>query len=133
MSEQEALNYKSLNPTFIYFTRKEDPTSLISTFFHALDANPSINDWSLSCRKDMEELDIKMSYDDIQEMSCDSFKKVVSEAILKLALEYLNSAKGKLNKVKHIPQNSLTLQKYFAPKVTNLMNYNLFCEPSIRN
>ena len=46
---------------FLQYILKEDPTSLISTFFHAQDANPSRNDWSLSCRKDMEELDIKMS------------------------------------------------------------------------
>ena len=58
---------------FLQYILKEDPTSLISTFFHAQDANPSRNDWSLSCRKDIEELDIKMSYDDIREMSSESF------------------------------------------------------------
>ena len=102
---------------FLQYILKEDPTSLISTFFHAQDANPSRNDWSLSCRNDMEELDIKMFYDDIREMSCDSFKKVMSEAILKLALEFLNSEKGKYRKVKHIPHNSLTLQEYLALKL----------------
>ena len=44
----------------------------------------------------------------------------MSEAILKLALEYLNKEKGKLRKVKHIPNYSLTIQEYLAPNVTNI-------------
>ena len=105
---------------FLQYILKEDPDSLVSQFFHAQDANPSKNDWSLSCKKDMEELNLNMSHEDIREMSCDRFKNVVSEATTKLALEYLNVEKGKLNKVKHIQHKGLKLQEYLVPNVTNI-------------
>ena len=105
---------------FLQYILKEDKNSLISKFFHAQDSNSCRNDWSLTCRKDLEELSINLSFEEIQSKSKNKFKKLVSEAISSLALSYLNSEKMKLKKVKHIQHTELKLQEYLAPKVTNL-------------
>ena len=72
---------------FLQYILKEDPDSLISKFFHTQDSKPLRNDWSLYCRKDMEEIELKLTFEEIQSMSKDRFKAIVSKAVTKISNE----------------------------------------------
>ena len=105
---------------FLQYILKEDPNSLISQFFHAQDSQPMKNDWALTCRKDMEELDLKETFEEIRGMSKQKFKNLVSKATTKMALSYLLAEKNRLSKVLHIQFSELKIQKYLLPNVASL-------------
>ena len=105
---------------YLQYILKEHPDSLISKFFHAQDAQPMKNDWALTCRKDIEELEINLSYEEIRNMSIPKFKTRVSKAVTKSALQYLLTEKNKLSKVLHIQYSKLKIQEYLLPNKTSL-------------
>ena len=103
---------------FLQYVLKEDSNSLISKFFHAQDSAPQRNDWSLTCRKDLEELNL--TFKQIGTQSKNKFKELVAKAITKMAFTYLLTEKAKLSKVSHIKYTEFKIQEYFAPNVTSL-------------
>ena len=86
---------------YLQYLLKEDTNSLISKFFHAQDSQSLKNDWALTCRKDLQELEINLSFDDIKNKSIHTFKSLVAKATTKRALLYLQEEKTKLSKVSH--------------------------------
>ena len=105
---------------FLQYVLKEDSNSLISKFFHAQDSAPQRNDWSLTCRKDLEELNLNLTFKEIGTQSKNKFKELVAKAITKMAFTYLLTEKAKLSKVSHIKYTEFKIQEYFAPNVTSL-------------
>ena len=45
---------------FLHYILKEDRNSLISKVFHAQLANPVKNDWAVTCREDLEKLEVNL-------------------------------------------------------------------------
>ena len=78
--------------------------------------NPSKQDWIHSVEKDLEFLDIFLSYDDIQELSKFQFKSFLDKATEAKALMYLNNVKLKHSKVLHIRHEELIMHPYLLPK-----------------
>ena len=105
---------------YLQYILKEDPDSLLSKFFHAQDSQPLKNDWALTCKNDMNELELNYTYEEIRNMSVEKFKNKVNKATTKLALKFLNDEKNKLSKVLHIQFSELKLQEYLLPKKTSV-------------
>ena len=63
---------------------KEDPDSLLSKFFPAQDSQPLKNDWALTCKNDMNELELNHTYEEIRNMSVQKFKNKVNKATKKV-------------------------------------------------
>ena len=109
---------------FLQNILQEDQNCLISKFFHAQDKKPGKNDWSLTARQNLEELNLNLDFEDIRKMSKFQFHSKASKAMSKLAFEYLLKEKNKggteQGKVSHIKFSELKLQKYFIPNNTSV-------------
>ena len=58
---------------FLQCILQEESDSVISQFFHAQDSNPSKNDWAVTVRQDLEELELNLTFDEIQCLSKQKF------------------------------------------------------------
>ena len=109
---------------FLQNILQEDQNCLISKFFHAQDKKPGKNDWSLTARQNLEELNLNLDFEDIRKMSKFQFHSKASKAMSKLAFEYLLKEKNKggteQGKVSHIKFSELKLQEYFKPNNTSV-------------
>ena len=109
---------------FLQNILQEDQNCLISKFFHAQYKKPGKNDWSLTARQNLEELNLNLDFEDIRKMSKFQFHSKASKAMSKLAFEYLLKEKNKggteQGKVSHIKFSELKLQKYFIPNNTSV-------------
>jgi hypothetical protein len=80
---------------FLQCILKEEPDSVISQFFHAQDSNPTKNEWAVTVRQDLEELELNLKFYEIKRLSKEQFKTKVSKAMSKIALAYLLKEKNK--------------------------------------
>ena len=67
-------------------------------FFNAQLENSSKTDWTSQVEKDLKELEIKLTFEDIESMSRNKFKNHILKKIESSALKYLKSmikSKGK--------------------------------------
>ena len=118
---------KSRRLMFLQCILQEESDSVISQFFYAQDSNPSKNDWALTIRQDLEELDLNVSFNEIKSLSKQQFKTKVSKAMSRIALEYLLKEKnkgggeeGQGGKVAHIQFKELKIQEYLEPNSTSI-------------
>ena len=118
---------KSRRLMFLQCILKEEPDSVISQFFHAQDSNPTTNDWAVTVRQDLEELELNLNFDEIERLSKEQFKTKVSKAMSKIALKYLLKEKNKgggeggdRGKVAHIQFKQLKIQEYLEPNTTSI-------------
>ena len=105
---------------YLQYILKEDKSSLISTFFHAQSAQSLKNDWALTIKNDLQELDINLSFEDIRRKSKHAFSSLVAKATTKRALTFLLKEKTNLSKVSHIAICELKIQKYMLPHIKNM-------------
>ena len=104
---------------FLQYILKEDTDSLISQFFYSQDSNPVKNYWALTCREDLNNLDIKLSFQEIRCLSKNKFKNIVKKAISEKTFEYLKVEKVKLSKIQHIVYDKFGIQEYLLPNQTS--------------
>ena len=83
---------------YLRYILKEDKSSLISKFFHAQNAQSLKNDWALTIKNDLQELDINLSFEDIKRKSKHAFNSLVAKATTKRALTFLLKEKTNLSK-----------------------------------
>ena len=57
--------------------------------------NPTRGDWASTCKKDLKELNLNFSLDDIKYMSKIKFSQILKERIIKNAFNYLMKKGGK--------------------------------------
>ena len=82
---------------------------------------PGKNDWAVTCRNNLEEIDLKLTFEEIKALSIQRFMTKVSKAVSKYALSYLNQEKLKLRKVLHITHSVLRIENYLLPKSTSII------------
>ena len=100
---------------FLHYILK-DKSSIIYKCFEAQKRNPCRKDWIIKVDEDLTDLDIGLSFDDIQTLSKYQFQKFLSQIIEEKALEYLNKLKLSHSKVESVVHKSLELQEYFQPQ-----------------
>ena len=72
---------------FLHYILNEEKSSLISKCFEAQKRNPCRNDWVVSIYDDLAELDIGLSFEDIQNLSKYQFQNFLRKIIEEKALE----------------------------------------------
>ena len=77
--------------------KQENENSLLFRFFKAQMNNPSRGDWAIQIMKDLEEIGLKMSLDEIKHESEEKFTKLTKLAITSKALTDLNTLKKAQN------------------------------------
>ena len=70
-------------------------------------------DWVLLVEQDLLDLEIQMTFEQIQSMSVSQFKIYVKEKTRQAALKWLISEKQKKKSISHMKYDSLCLQDYF--------------------
>ena len=94
---------------FLNYILHEKEETLMRDFYDAQTSKPVRGDWTLTVKKDMEDLDIK---EDIENTSADHLKKILKTAINKKALEYLLEKRDGHSKSRCLQYNSLEMQSY---------------------
>ena len=72
-------------------------------------------DWATTVLKDMEELNLNVTFEDIQHMSKGNWKNIVKRNIRDRALNNLLEMKQKHSKVMELKHEKMEIQSYFLP------------------
>ena len=83
--------------------------------------NPLKNDYDKSCEKYRNILKIKLSFDEIAEMSKQSYTKLVKKKTTEAAFLYLMEKKNKQTKISNINYKSLDIQEYLLEGNKNII------------
>ena len=100
---------------FLQYILKQEKDSMIHKVFKATCEHPLKNDFVQTCNKYLETLEIKLTYENIEEMSEFSFKKIVKQKTIEAAFKYLMEQKnkpGKHTKIQNIEYKELCIQEY---------------------
>ena len=100
---------------FLQYILKQEESSMVHKVFKATCEHPLKNDFVQTCQKYLETLDIKLTFENIKEMSEYKFKKIVKEKTCQAAFKYLMEQKntpGKHTKIKNIEYKQLCMQEY---------------------
>ena len=106
---------------FLHSILHEDSNSLIYRFFLAQLSNPDKGDWALEVKKNIEELQITETLEEIEKMSINRFRSIVIKAVRKTTFKNLIEIKNSHSKVKHIEYSNFEMQNYL--KSNSFTNY----------
>merc|ERR1712240_489546 len=74
---------------------------------------PTRRDWASSCLKDLENINLKLTLEQIKSMKKEKYKSIVKERVSEAALKYLINKQGK--KGREIKYPSLEMSEYLLP------------------
>ena len=97
---------------FLHYILNQEEDSLMLRFFNAQLSNPVEGDWTEQVEKDLQDLNMNLSMNEIKSLSEECFRTKVKNAILKAAFEWLTSEKLKRSKVMNISYEKLQMQEY---------------------
>ena len=89
---------------------QEDYNSQVYRFFKLQENHPIKGDWVSTCLRDLAELRISESIEEIKNMPRKIFKNLIKSRILENALEYLNRKRG--SKGQDIEYKTLEMSEY---------------------
>ena len=104
---------KKMRCLFLKKILEEGKNSQIYRFFELQLKNPIKGDWVSTCLKDLLELEIKETIEEIENMSAYNFKNLIKSKIEIKALEYLQRKRG--SKGKEIKYTKLEMSEYLLP------------------
>ena len=88
--------------------------------------NPKKKDWIYTVKENMKHLDIKLTFENIQLMSKDSYKKLIKNKIKEGAFKYLISKRNKRNgKGMEIEYTQLEMQNYLRTEDIEITNFKI--------
>ena len=100
---------------YLQYMLQEEDDALLKNFFMAQMGNPVRDDWIEEVRKNIEEIKLDDTSDQIKAMSKEVFQTKIRIKVRKAALKYLTKEKAKLSKVMDVPHKELKIQSYFYP------------------
>ena len=101
---------KRLN--YLKYIINEDDGTMLKECFKAQHQEPTKGDWVTTVLADMEHLNINMTFDEIKNVSVNSFKNIVKKQIKIKALEYLQQCQQSHSKSKHVIYHKLEMDEY---------------------
>ena len=97
---------------FLHYILKQEESSMMFQVLKATIENPTKNDFVNTCLGYLEILEIKMTLQEIKEMSEGSFKQLVKNRTKIAAFKYLLKEKEKQSKIANIFYEKLEIQEY---------------------
>ena len=101
--------------SYLHYILNEPADSLVYRFFTAQLKSRNSKDWVTTVLKDLEELELNLSFKDISVMKLSSFQILVKKAVVKNALKELEKLKLSHSKVEKVKHETLEIQQYFMP------------------
>ena len=113
---------------YLWYLMHDKEGSLLKTFFEAQCEEPVKGDWVSTVKQDLADLNIKMSFEEITNISKEAFKKLVKEKVNKSALDYLQNLQLSHSKSENLSYDDLGLQGYLKSGTSNMtIKEKLFC------
>ena len=100
----------------LYFLKdilNQEEDSLMFKFLQLQIQNPPKGDWASSCKENLKDLDLELSFDEIRTMPTTKYKRLVSAKLKPLAFTYLMSRRGE--KGKEIQYKEIEMAEYLLP------------------
>ena len=82
--------------------------------------NRKAKDWITQVLKDIQDLNLDISFENIKQMKKVKFKMILNKAVKSKALERLNRIEQKHSKGKELKYSYLKMQKYLRPSQINI-------------
>ena len=101
--------------SFLHYLLNEEPDSMINRFLWTQMEKRNPKDWTTTILRDLEELNIKLTLEEIKNMKITTFSNILKKAIDEKALKDLNMIKSKHTKVLHLKHTSVQMKKYLKP------------------
>ena len=98
---------------YLQYILKQEKSSMMYQVLKATCDNPTKNDFVKTCQQYLDDLDIKLSFQEIENMSKWTFKKLVLEKTKEAGLKYLIGQKAQQTKTSNIHYEDLMIQEYF--------------------
>ena len=105
---------------YMKYILEQTDESLLKKFFYLQLDKPTRGDWASTCLKDLEELNISLSLEEIRLISKLRFSKMLKERISENFLKYLKRKQG--GNEKEIQYDCLETADYLKPKNEKLSN-----------
>ena len=99
--------------SFLKYILNQEDASLLCHFFKLQLEKPTRGDWGSICKRDMNELDIQMTFDEIKEISINKFSAIVKQKCKDSAYNYLMNRRG--SKGIEIEYNRIQMSEYLLP------------------
>ena len=103
---------------YLKYILHQDSDSLLSKFFYLQLDLPTKGDWASTCIKDLKELNIEKSMEDIKEMTENEYRKLLKQKVTESAFSYLINKKG--SKGSENIQIELGMEDYLLPTNSEL-------------
>ena len=111
---------------FLKSILEEKKDSMIHRFITLQLEQPTRGDWVSSCKQDLKDLNINLSFKEISTISKYQFKKEIKKAISKEAFKYLKGKQGK--KGQEIEYSELKLAEYLQPNEEEITIQEIFLQ-----
>ena len=98
---------------FLKYILEQSEDSLISKFFYLQVEQPSRGDWASHCQRDLKELKISETFNEIKLMTKNKFSKMLKRRVKENALEYLTEKQRV--KGKEIVYSDIEMAEYLLP------------------
>ena len=105
---------------FLQYILKQDRQSMMYKFLETQMKNRKPRDWITQVLKDIKELHLDISLENINQMTKEKLKIILNKAVKIKALEELNRKKQNHSKGKEIKYSFLEMQKYLRPSKINI-------------
>ena len=100
---------------FLHYILHERPESMVFKFFQTQYRNRTSKDWVTTILKDLEEINLGMTIEEIQTMKKSKYMKLLKKCIQDKALMELQKRKENHSKVAHLQHFGIQMQKYLLP------------------
>ena len=114
---------------FLHYILTRDRSELLSRFFYAQLENPAKNDWTEEVKETLKELNITLTFSEIQSMKKDPFQKHVKMKVKEAAFKALMNMKESHSKMDNLTYKKLDMKSYlkcsssFSKKASSLFRY----------
>ena len=98
---------------FLKYILQQDPESTISKMYQLQIENPKRGDWASTANKNLQDLKINLSNEEIRKMPRSTFNNLVRNKCRENAFEYFTNKRGK--KGKDFNYKSLKMSEYLLP------------------
>ena len=105
---------------FLQYILKQDKNSMIYRILKATEENPIKGDFVSTCKKYLETIKLKITFQDIENMKKIQFRKMLKGKIKDEAFEFLKNQQLNQEKIKNIKYEELKIQDYLADGDRNI-------------
>ena len=97
---------------FLHYLLNLEESEMLHMFFKAQLKKPGRNDWTETVKQDLVDLNISLSFDEIETYSHEQFKQIVKKKCRSTAFAELMKAKSNHSKMSPLPYDELKVQSY---------------------